>query len=74
MIGYLEKGKAINGKYYASELRQLKEAIKLKYREKLRACVILLQENVPIHTDQVAVAEAANCSFELLSILLIYQT
>ena len=63
---YLEKGKTINGQYYASELKKLKKEIKLKCRENLRAGVLLLQNNVPIHTAQAAVAEAANCGFELL--------
>ena len=61
MIDYLENGKTINRQYYASELRQLKEVIKLKYREKLRAGALLLQDNIPVHTSQVA--EAANYGF-----------
>lgn len=66
MIDYLQKGQTITGEYYASELRQLKEAIKQKRPGKLRAGVLLLQDNAPVHTAQVAVAEAANCGFELL--------
>lgn len=66
MIDYLEKGKTINGEYYASELTKLKTAIKEKRRGKLRAGVLLLQDNAPAHTAQVAVAEAAKCGFELL--------
>ena len=31
----------------------------------LRADVLLLQDNAPIHTAQVSVAKAANCGFEL---------
>ena len=66
MIDYLEQGETINGEYYASELRQLKDAIKEKRRGKLRAGVLLLQDNAPVHTSQVAVAQAATCRFELL--------
>ena len=47
------KWKTINGQYYAPKLKQLKEAIKLKCRGKLKADVLLLQDNVPIHTAQV---------------------
>ena len=66
MIDYQEKGKTINQKYYALELRQLKDAIKCKIRRKLRALVLLLQDNMHIYTAQVAVAEPANCGFECL--------
>ena len=66
MINYLENGKTTYGQYYASGLRQLKEVINSKCRGKLRAGVILLQDNVPLHTTQVVVAEADNCGVELL--------
>ena len=52
--------------YYASELRQLKEAIEEKRPGNLRAEVLLLQTTAPVHMTQVAVAEAANCGSELL--------
>ena len=41
------------------------KAIKLKCRGKPRPSVFLFQDNMPIYTAQVAVTEAANCSFEL---------
>ncbi|CAH1257192.1 SETMAR [Branchiostoma lanceolatum] len=66
MINYLQKGQTINGEYYASELRQLKAAIKEKRRGKLRAGVLLLQDNAPVHTAHVSVAAATQCGFELL--------
>ncbi|XP_066270858.1 histone-lysine N-methyltransferase SETMAR-like [Branchiostoma lanceolatum] len=66
MIDYLQKGQTINGEYYASELRQLKAAIKEKRRGKLRAGVLLLQDNEPVHTAHVSVAAATQCGFELL--------
>ena len=65
MKDFLETGKTINEWYYTLELRQLKEAIKLKHRGKLRAGVFLLYDNMPIHTAQVTETEIANCSFEL---------
>ena len=61
MINFLQRSQTINEAYYASELQQMKEASKEKRREKLWAGVPLLQNNVPIHTAQVAVVEAAKC-------------
>ena len=52
----------------------LKEAIKLKYWRKVKAVMLFLQDNIAIHNVQVAVAEVANCSFELLPHPLIHQT
>ena len=65
IIDFLEKIKTVEGQYHASEFRELKEVIKLKCREKLKAGVFLFQDNVPIHTAQVAVTEAVNCGYEL---------
>lgn len=58
-------GQANNGQYYASKLRQLKEVINMKFREKLRAGLMLLQDNAHVHEAYVTVAEAANCDFGL---------
>ncbi len=66
MIDYLERGHTITGQYYADELCRLRVAIKEKRRGKLRAGVLLLQDNAPVHTSQVAVASATKCGFELL--------
>lgn len=66
MVDYLQIGSTINGQYYASELRQLREQIKKKRRGKLRRGVWLLQDNAPAHTSQVAVAAANECGFRIL--------
>ena len=66
VIEYLEKGNTISGDYYASKLTQLKAVIMQKRRGKLRADTLLFQENVPIHTVQVAKATAVNCHIKLL--------
>ena len=66
IMNYLEKGKTINGQYFTPELYQLKEVIKSKHREKLRTAILLLQDNIPVHTTQFAMAEAAICGFKLL--------
>ena len=52
--------------YSASELRQLKKAIKSKRRERLRVGVLFFKDSAPVDTAQVTVVEAANCGFELL--------
>ena len=60
---YLKKGKTIN----ASESKQVKEAIKSKYRGELRAGILLPKDNAPVHIAHVAVAEAPNSGFKFLS-------
>lgn len=61
VIDYLEKEKTING--HTPELEQPKDAIKSECRENLTAGVLLLHDNAPVHTVQVAVVEAAYCGF-----------
>nr|XP_006823916.1 PREDICTED: histone-lysine N-methyltransferase SETMAR-like [Saccoglossus kowalevskii] len=51
---------------FTSEVEQLRAAIKEKRRGKFRAGVMLLQDNAPVHTAQVALATGTQCSFELL--------
>ena len=57
MIDYLELDCAIKGAYYAGELRWLR---------KLTRGVLLLPDNNPAHTSQVAMTAATNCGFEML--------
>ena len=64
MIDYLQKGQTFKV-YYASKLCQLKVTIKFKRHRKVRAGVLLLRENAPIHTE-LEVAEMERCGFELL--------
>ena len=63
MINSLEKRKKKH--LLASELRQLKKLINSKHGEKLKAGELLLEDNVPLLTAQVAKAEVAYCSFKL---------
>ena len=53
MIIFLKNGEAINGQYYASELRQLNKAIKSENREKPKPGVFLFLDNAlfPIATN-----------------------
>ena len=51
MLDDLEKGRIINGAYYAEELRRLHKEIVNKIRAKLTRGVLLLQDNAPAHTS-----------------------
>ena len=66
MIGYLQQGRTINGGYYAAELRHLRQEIARKRRGKLTRGVLLLQDNAPAHTSQVAMPAATECGFDAL--------
>ena len=65
MMDYLEQGRTINGAYYAAELRRLRQEIARKTRGKLTQGVLLLQDNAPAHTSQVAMTAATECGFEV---------
>jgi histone-lysine N-methyltransferase SETMAR len=69
MFDYLEHGRAINGKYYADELRRPRQEIEHKRRGKLTQSegVLLLHDIEPAHTSQVAMAAATDCGLEILS-------
>lgn len=66
LVDFLEKGRTINGEYYASLLEKLRAAIIRKRRGKISRGVRLLQDNAPPHKSTVAVAKAIDCGFELL--------
>ena len=66
MIDYLEQGRAINGACYAAESKRLRQEIARKRRGILTRGVLLLQDNAPAHTSQVAMTAATECGFEVL--------
>ena len=66
MIDYLQQGRTVNGTYYAVELRRLPQEIVRKKRGKLTRGVLLLQDNTPAHTSQVAMTAVSECGFEVL--------
>ena len=66
MIDYLEKSRTINGVYYAGKLRWLRKEITIMRRGKLTRCVLLLQNNAPAHTSQVAMLAATECGLKVL--------
>ena len=65
-IDYLQKGKAINGEYYAKLLRELRQAIKSKQPGKLTKGVLLHQDNAPAYKSLVAMPAVHDCGFELI--------
>ena len=54
LIDYKPAGTSITGEYYANVIKQLRVAIKEKWREKLAASVLLLHDNAPVHKSRVA--------------------
>ena len=66
MLDYLEQGRTINGAYNAGESRPLRQEITRQMQGKLTQGVLLLQDNAPAHTSQVAMTAATECGFEIL--------
>ena len=61
------KGKTINARRsYDSTLRNLREELKEKRRDKLAAGVLLLYDNAPVHTVRVSKAAVRDCGCEEL--------
>ena len=58
LIDHLEQGRPINSAYYAGELRWLHWNSARKRQGKLNRCVLLLQDNAPAQTSQVAMTAA----------------
>ena len=68
MIDYQEKWKTNYIKYYISKLRRTETSNQVETQKKkkdLKESMLLLQNNAPVQTIQVTIAEAANCGFEL---------
>ena len=65
-IDYLQKGKTINGEYYAKLLRELRQAIKSKKPGKQTKDVLLHQDNAPAHKSLVAMSAVHDRGFELI--------
>ena len=67
MADFLPRGQTINGNYYATLLRQLREEIKSKRRGRLTRGIRLLHDNAPVHTCNVAQAVIADCGFQTIN-------
>jgi histone-lysine N-methyltransferase SETMAR len=66
MIDCLGQGRTINGTYYADEFRRLHQEIERERRGKLTQGVLLLHDNAPANTSQVAMAAATDGGIETL--------
>lgn len=66
MVDYLATGGTVTGQYYATLIIQLRENIKAKRRGMLSKGVLLLQDNAPSHTSQVATAAIRDARLQLL--------
>ena len=66
MIDYLEQGRTINDACNAGQLRRLRQEIARERQGKLTRGVLLLQDNAPAHTSQVAMTAATECRFDFL--------
>ena len=62
MVDYFEEGRTIKSVYFAKELKRLRQEILKKRRGNLTRGVLLLQDNAPVHTSQVAMAAATKYS------------
>jgi histone-lysine N-methyltransferase SETMAR len=67
LVDYLPRGRTMNGEYYADLIIQLRQAIVEKRRGKLSRGILLLQDNAPVHTAQVAKRAVRDMGFEELN-------
>jgi histone-lysine N-methyltransferase SETMAR len=65
-IDYLQKGKTINGEYYANLLQRLSDEIKEKRPHLAKKKVLFHHDNAPVHTSVIAVAKINELKFQLL--------
>ena len=66
LIDYLPHNSTITGVYYAELLSRLRDAIKNKRRGKLTHGPLLLHDNAPVHTSQIAQAALRDCGYQQL--------
>jgi len=65
-IDYLQKGRTINGEYYANLLQRLGDEIKEQRPHVAKKKVLFHQDNAPVHTSIIAMAKINELKFELL--------
>ena len=64
-VEYLHKRKRINGEYYANLLQRLSDEIKEKRAHLTKKKVFFHQDNAPIHTAVITIAEINELNFKL---------
>lgn len=65
-VDYLQKGKTINGVYYATLLDELKKNIEEKRPGLAKKKILFHQDNAPCHKSAIAMAKINELQFELL--------
>lgn len=65
-IDYLEKGKTINGPYYANLLDKVKEVLQEKRAHFQNKKIFFLQDNAPPHKSKVAMEKIRELGFEII--------
>ena len=65
-VDYLPHKQCMTGSYYADLLRCLRQTVLEKRRGKLRVVPLLLHDNTPRHTADVAKCDIRECGFEQL--------
>ena len=65
-VDYLEEGRTINSVYFEKRIKAAASRDCEERRGKLTQGVLLLQDNAPVHTSQVAMAATTNCGFVAL--------
>ena len=65
-IDYLQKGKTVNGEYYANLLSQFDEELKKKRPHLAKKKVLFHQDNARVHTCAVSMAKIHELGYELL--------
>lgn len=66
LVDILQAGHTINGPYYADLLRQLRRILPEKRKGLVRRGVLLLHDNAPAHTSDIASTAAEECGFALM--------
>lgn len=66
-IDYLEKGKTINGEYYANLLDQFNQILLEKRPHLAKKKILFHQDNARVHTCAIAMAKLHELRYELLS-------
>jgi len=64
LIDYLPKGTTMNGQYYADLITRLRSVVVEKRRGKVSRSVLLLQDNIPVHTSKVSKAALRKTGFK----------
>ena len=65
-IDYLQKGKAINGEYYANLLQRMSDEIKRKRPHLAKKKELFYQDIASVHISVIAVAKINELKFKLL--------